>query len=67
MGLVIILQSVVIVVLLIQRHTKTRFKRFVQGLNWICMYTKHVYSTVLICQLTMSMALCPLSVTMIKW
>ena len=65
MGLVIILQSMMIVVLLIQRYT--RFKRFVQGLDWICVYTNHVFSTVLICQLTMNMALCPLSITMINW
>ena len=67
MGLVIILQSVVIVVLLIQRNTKTRMKRFLQRLNWTSMYTNHVYSTVLICQLTMSMVVCPLHITMIKW
>ena len=64
MGLVIILQSVVIVILLIQRNTETRLRRrFVQRVNLKHMYTNRVYSTVL---LTMSMALYPLSITMVK-
>ena len=64
MGLVIIVQSVMIVILLIQRNTETRLKRrFVQRVNLKHMYTNRVYSTVL---LTMSMALYPPSITMVK-